>query len=166
LKKSVSMSLVVFLALAVVGFAYAAWSGTIEIAGTVEAAKLGLKFTEVSCSDTSEPILDPTCELDGDGTVLTVHVSNAVPGYVATVQYKFRNEGTLPVRIDQISPHADDSWLTIGTSNGGQGVQVAAGEVTGSFYYVTLTCGPELQAGQETEFTITFTGTMVDGVGQ
>lgn len=159
------MSLVVFLALTVVGFAYAAWSGNIEITGTVEAAKLGIKFVTVSCSDNNAAIDDPTFTLNADGTELTVQVKNAVPGYGVHVHYKFRNESTLPVKITNITATPGEGWLNIATNEGGLNDQIGPLAESEDVHYVLLTCTEDMMAGDITTFTITFTGTLVDGTG-
>lgn len=107
MKKIKFISMVLVLCLALMGAAFAQWTEDITINGTVETAVFDLQFTAASTNDDNEPA-DPGKALDvakTEADVITVgksidvDVTNAYPGYTATVSYTITNNSTIPVRI-------------------------------------------------------------------
>jgi hypothetical protein len=122
-KKMMATFAVLIVALSVIGFAYAHWSGELYINGTVNMGELIFGFTTVGpCGDgkmvggqivTPEPkdIGDISCELSEPETSvhipngkvvykkLNITVTKAYPEYVAWCDFTLDNGGTIPLDV-------------------------------------------------------------------
>lgn len=164
MKKSISMSLMVFLALALVGFAYAAWSDSLSITGAVSAAELGVKFLYDRYTEeaTYADQVDVTVVPDDEGKTLTVTVANAVPEYWVDIHYEFQNVGELPIVIREVTVEEGHApWLTIDTAGAGEGATIAQTSTSNEGYKVRLACGDGVSG--TTQFTIEFTAELSTG---
>ena len=111
--KMAALFAVLMIALSVLGFAYAYWSETLTIEGTITTGELDVEFTEqytISCSDYM------TCTVsfeNGDdvepssGTTdyskMTVMVDNGYPCGWCNVTFTIHNCGTIPAKVDKIT---------------------------------------------------------------
>jgi len=110
-KKSMLISLALVLTLAVCGFTYALWGGTMFINGTV-----GTGNYDVSCwwNNTNDPgtTIDPgktmnvgatetsmSLDVNGKSTIGNITVTNAYPGYNSTSEFCVHNNGSIPAKI-------------------------------------------------------------------
>jgi len=99
--KMVGLFAVVLIAIMVAGLAYAHWSETLVISGTVKTGTLDLTLS-CECSDNdddSKDVGEVSCNIVGD--TLTITVSNAYPCYQVSGTIDIENTGTVPaVLID------------------------------------------------------------------
>lgn len=146
MKKAKFVGLALLLAFALMGAAFAAWSDTLTANGTVNTGELD---ATISVTDTTEnessdgpDVASVNAIATEDGKGLNITLSNAYPGYSATVNFKVKNTGTIPVKVSKLT-------LTPGTGN-------PDGEVT---YTVNFpgTGGGTLAPDGELSGTITFT---------
>jgi hypothetical protein len=95
--KMVGLFAVVMIALMVAGFAYAHWTETLVINGTVKTGELDLRWS-CQCWDNDEPPLkdvgEISCDIEGD--TLTITVTNAYPCYKVGGEIDIENVGTVP----------------------------------------------------------------------
>jgi len=122
MKKIGLLGLALVLALALTGAAFAHWSDTVKIEGTVQMGDFLVGWEEIiACSDNEDmnlPIKDVgnvTCELsDPEDSVhhptpvtvyhtLSVNVTNAYPQYNATCEVNIKNAGTIPAHIVSVN---------------------------------------------------------------
>ena len=129
-KKLMAVPMLLVLALVITGFAYAHWSETLYIDGTVDTGELDWGFVAWSCIDGGvdyhcrdgfagpPPLfwLDPkgknvgSCTLnpvdtDGDGDVdkLELTLTNVYPSYFCSISVYAKNTGTIPLIIDTVT---------------------------------------------------------------
>lgn len=121
-KKYMAIPMLLVLALLITGFAYAHWSESLYISGTVNTGELDWEFTATSCLDTTgidyhcydgfEPATfwpDPegkdvgstSCIITDPHTV-TVTLTNVYPCYYTSVSTYAHNTGTIPLIIDKV----------------------------------------------------------------
>ncbi|WP_286724922.1 hypothetical protein [Pelotomaculum sp. PtaB.Bin117] len=119
------LSLVMVVALVLMGAAYAAWSEDITINGNVQTGYLDTVFTAAASNDTGTTV-DPGKTIDAGRTEVPtvigadgvkdfeVAVTNGYPGYNATVDYTIKNNGTIPVRVTEVVDKAgNDAELSL-----------------------------------------------------
>jgi len=109
--KAIGMFTILLMALSIVGFAYAHWSESIFINGTVDMGSLTIGFTTVrECTDKDDGALkdigevkcelsDPVTDPHSEKTVykkLTVTITNGYPGYWAECFFTIDGAGTIP----------------------------------------------------------------------
>ncbi|MEM2588088.1 MAG: hypothetical protein QXV23_07310 [Candidatus Bathyarchaeia archaeon] len=103
--KMVGLFAAVLIAIMVAGLAYAHWSETLVISGTVNTGKLDLELS-CTCSDnddTSKDVADVTCVVQNETepNSITISVTNAYPCYEVSGTIDIKNVGTVPaVLID------------------------------------------------------------------
>jgi len=112
------------IALSIVGFAYAHWTDTIYIKGSVETGTVAVAWTAKGCYDNEgtgerpQDIGKFTCEFseykkdvhtgkDGYG-LLTVTITNAYPSYMVTCNVNLTVIGTLPVHVKAVTVKESD----------------------------------------------------------
>jgi hypothetical protein len=121
--KNATLAAAALLAVALaVGFAYAHWSETLLIAGTVNTGELDWQFTQVQsldpgttldyhCNDGFEGQLywqgekhvgTTTIEITEDPHVAQVTLTNVYPSYFTSITLYAQNTGTIPLIIDKV----------------------------------------------------------------
>ncbi len=111
MKKVKYITLILVLALGLLGGAYAAWSDALQAKGTVATGNIDVVFTKAESNDPGES-LDPSSpegdekhvgstevEISEDGKKLIVTIVNGYPGYESEVYYCAVNNGTVPVKL-------------------------------------------------------------------
>ena len=107
MNKAVGMFAAMMLALIMVSLAYAILGNTIYIESYACVSKVGVKFANVSCSDTGiDPGYDKdvgSCSacLDSEQTI-SVTVSNGYPCYSCDVNFDVVNTGEKPVKVSLV----------------------------------------------------------------
>jgi len=94
--KMVGLFAVVMIALMVAGFAYAHWTETLVIEGTVETGELDLAWS-CECWDNDDELKDVgevSYEIEGD--TLEINVTDAYPCYEVSGTIDIENVGTVP----------------------------------------------------------------------
>ena len=94
--KMVGLFALVMIALTVAGFAYAHWSETLVLSGTVKTGKLDLAWS-CKCWDNEGELKDVgkiSCNIEDD--TLTITVENAYPCYEVGGTIDIKNVGTVP----------------------------------------------------------------------
>jgi hypothetical protein len=166
-KKLMALPLLVIFALSVTGYAFANWTKTLTINGTVETATLDLTFSYVSLVTETDPYDVGTTELDPSGyTTGTVHnvmmtVNNAYPGYKARISFDITNIGTIPAELVGFNLNSGPTAIPLSASLSGGTVTFhvsnGAGETLGvgdtHTYQLTL----EVTTAAEPDATYSFT---------
>ena len=116
-KATTTLLVTLVVALLVMGIAYAKWSKTLYIRGTVNTGKLDVIFANVGCDDEG---IDPgkdkdvgecCVEVSPDGESMTVTINNAYPCYYCTIEFDLVNTGSIPVIIASVTinnPNPDE----------------------------------------------------------
>lgn len=107
MKKVKYIALILVLALGLIGGAYAAWTDALQVSGTVATGDIDVVFIDAESNDagnTGDPgqpegkdVASTEVEIINEGKALKVTVNNAYPGYVSRVDYKVKNNGSVPV---------------------------------------------------------------------
>jgi hypothetical protein len=123
--KMVAFFAALMIALMVAGFAYAHWSQTIYIEGTVESGTVRVGWLDVDYMDAEyldkdvggvdAYLVDVKGDHDGDPIYerLVVELSNVYPSYEAYLEISIANGGTIPVNLVDfdIGPVSDPDGL-------------------------------------------------------
>ena len=109
--KMVGLLVTLMIALMVSGFAYAHWSKTITINGTVNTGKLHLIPSFEGSTDDDKGY----CTVEGviEGNTLTVTIDKAYPCITVTIKFDIHNDGTIPAGLYKWTVTYDDTTLTI-----------------------------------------------------
>lgn len=120
--------LCLIMAFALTGVAYAAWTDTLVINGSVGTGKLNLIFTGATVTDNEQgrDVASTTASIGTDEKTLDIAITNAYPGYQAIVKYTIQNEGTVPVKLKAITPNVP-AVLTV-NNTAAAGITLAPGE--------------------------------------
>jgi hypothetical protein len=104
--KMLALFAVVVLAVALAGTAYAQWSSTVTVNGTINFGTLKLQWNDVSSTD---PRVSAEWANDAH-TAVTVTINNAYPGLVTDINFQTINTGSLPLKYDtfQITNDVDN----------------------------------------------------------
>lgn len=127
------LTIAVVLALALMGVAYALWSETLEIDGTVHTGEVNVAFQNASDNDNGidpnydKDVADCEVALGANGDSMTITITNGYPSYTCTVTYEFFNDGTIPVILNTVTEESDPE-LTITQTGPSEGFQLDAGE--------------------------------------
>lgn len=121
-QKLLPIHLAVIIALAATGVAYAHWSQTLQIQGTILTGELDWEFTMVTCLDTSgndyhcrdgfagpppyfwmgdKDVGSTSCEVTDSHTV-TVTLNNVYPCYFNSVTLYVDAAGTIPITFEKV----------------------------------------------------------------
>jgi len=138
MKKIGFIVLAAVLALGLVGAAYAYWSQSLSINGTVTAGTVAAQF--VSTTTPTDPYATAvvTYPVQGNGyTVMDVAVTGAYPGMNLTVPFEVENTGTLPVTVNSTQAWTGgnttlQSDLTVTTTTPAGTLQVSGSFQTGT----------------------------------
>ena len=113
MKKVKYITLILVLALALLGGAYAAWHDALQAKGTVATGNIDVVFTKAESNDpgdTPDPsspeedkkhVGSTEVAISEDGKQLTVTIENGYPGYESEVYYCVVNNGTVPVKLQR-----------------------------------------------------------------
>lgn len=106
MKKAMGMFAALILALGMSGLAYATWSETLKISGTVKTGTVDVEWSEVDNWDTEKPEKDVSwiaCEIDDtDPNLLHVTVTNAYPCIDYYNIVNIHCVGTIPVHLNEV----------------------------------------------------------------
>jgi len=126
MKKIIGVFAALMVALAMTGVAFACWSQTIYIEGTVETGEVCVGFVGADCEDEEylgKDVGDVSCDLEdwkcyteehGDAyETLVMTLSNVYPSYEAWCEITIANCGTIPVNLVDlvIRPVSDPNGL-------------------------------------------------------
>jgi len=134
--KMVAAFALVMIALMVAGFAYAAWSETLTISGTVNTGSVDAKFDKAKSNDDdrkgdpcelgtwtdwdkwsgnrySYDVAETKVEIKDGGETLKITIENAYPGYYPGVGFLVKNTGDVPIKYSSINIASDTSVLDI-----------------------------------------------------
>lgn len=145
------------IALMAVGFAYAQWTATLLIDGTVETGDVDAEFTNIEITDSQggvvpDPVakyiifywMDPTQSIDVD-------ITNAYPSFWLQIDFTIDNLGTVPGKIASIDVSGSTGKLDVTfSSNLVDGVKLP---VTG---WVNIHVNNNAAELDSLTFTITF----------
>jgi len=117
--KMVGLLVTLMIALMVSGFAYAHWSKTITINGTVNTGKLHLTPSFEGWTDDDKKY----CTVNGviEGNTLTVTINNAYPCITVTITFDLHNDGNVPAGLYMWTATYDDNVITIFNASDFQG---------------------------------------------
>lgn len=139
-KRMMLVSIVTVLALALMGFGFARWSDMVTIGGNVETGNVEVSVDAVETNDpgeTPDPNYPPgdnwegkdvaSCEIANSSTgesnkEVTVTINNAYPWYQPGFTFEIKGEGTVPVKVDNVT---GPDW----TGDLGQYIKVADWEI-------------------------------------
>lgn len=114
-RKVMILCLVTVLALSLMGFGFAKWSDTVNIATTVETGNVDVSIDKGCVNDNgADPNYPPGDNREGkdvgkialkkvDDSTLSATITNAYPYYKPGFEFKITSNGTIPVKIDEIS---------------------------------------------------------------
>ncbi len=152
--------------LMVVAATYAAWTETLNVSGSAATGELDVAFTGYSVSDNDDEsgyvgtadTLVSLNDTDGDGDydVAEITVSNAYPGYQATVDLDVSNVGTIAAKISDITVN-NPSELTVTTSGVNVGDIIDRGGT--KTLTLTITVNDDAQENGNYAFTVTIDAT-------
>jgi hypothetical protein len=127
------LTIAVVLALALMGVAYALWSETLTISGSVATGEVDVAFQNASDNDNGidpgydKDVADCTVAVAPDGNSMTITITNGYPSYTCTVSYEFLNDGSIPVKLQSVTENIPDE-LTVTQTGPGVGYQLDAGD--------------------------------------
>jgi len=106
-----AIAIITLIALAIVGFAYAHWSETLWLQGTVNTAEIKVKCMSAS-SDDPPGTIDVGKDKDVgtalvsiiDDTHINVTIVNGYPCYETYVHFTVKNVGTIPIHFRGFGP--------------------------------------------------------------
>lgn len=116
MKKLSIISLVLVVAIGLMGVGYALWSDVLYLDTTVHTGSIGLEWSQGVPYDNEAPEKDvsyATCSIVGN--TLTITVTNAYPCITYTIPIDLHVTGTVPVhtRWDYVGGNMDLSWITM-----------------------------------------------------
>ncbi|WP_456330601.1 SipW-dependent-type signal peptide-containing protein [Archaeoglobus sp.] len=158
------------LGLMVVAATYAAWSETITVSGSVATGELDVAFTDYSVSDNDDDTgltgtATTTVELqdtddDDDYDTAVITVTQAYPGYHATVDLNVTNVGTIAAKVSGVNVAYDNtnypgssSALSVSTSGIAENEIIDTGET--KTLRVTIDVTDDAQELDNYAFTVT-----------
>jgi len=117
--KMVGLLATLMIALMVSGFAYAHWSKTITINGTVNTGRLHLTPSFEGWTDDDKEY----CTVEGviEDNTLTVTIDNAYPCITVTIKFDLHNDGDVPAGLYMWTATYDDNVITIFNASDFQG---------------------------------------------
>lgn len=118
--------LVVALALALTGAGYAMWDKTLYIDGTVNTGEVNMEILSASSDDPpgsddygyTKDVGTTTVSYTIGGQSISVNVTNAYPCYEVRVHFTAHNNGTVPVKLQDIKLIGVPAALTVTGSDG------------------------------------------------
>jgi hypothetical protein len=105
------------IALATLGLAYGFWTDTLFINGSAQTGELDVEFW--GAWEDGNPPAGGVCtgSIDPEGSVWTVTITNAYPGYGCDLGVNVHNNGTIPVKIQPPTLVSNDSpWPPVVTA--------------------------------------------------
>jgi predicted ribosomally synthesized peptide with SipW-like signal peptide len=177
MKKIIGVFAALMVALAMTGVAFAWWTETLKIEGTISTGELDVEFKDIASND-SGTSLDPikvdgrvtsgynvaTCEAGGsdvsepdptpgDLDKITVTITNAYPCYYPQVTFKVKNGGTIPAKVASISYTGTSAEVSVVLGGISVGDTIAAGASVGC----TLDIHVTESADELSDYTISVT---------
>jgi predicted ribosomally synthesized peptide with SipW-like signal peptide len=109
MKRLLTLSLVLIIALAGLTVGYAYWTETIDINGTVQAGELDLKWVDIPFGDhgivpwaIASDHVTPTCSVSQDKKTMYVKFENVYPGAIIDWGGFAWNSGTIPAKFKEL----------------------------------------------------------------
>jgi predicted ribosomally synthesized peptide with SipW-like signal peptide len=145
---------IAIMALAATGTAYAAWTSTLNIDGSVTTGTVNVDFTGATSVD--KPALGNVAITFPNVDTINVVVTNVYPGWAATIYVDVKNVGSLPV-----TDATAWSWVRTGSlvdvsateSSGGNPIVLSANQIGTIHVHLVI------EANADQSQTATFTGT-------
>jgi hypothetical protein len=117
MRKALVLALVLLVALAGIGVAYAGWTHTLTVNGTVATGYLEAHFAGTSATvsgGTGSVVFTPSNpDWLGFSQTLGFKLSNAEPGTVATIHFDVKNDGTVPASLNGLTFGTIPSALSV-----------------------------------------------------
>lgn len=117
MKKAIGMFAALILALGMSGIAYATWSETLMISGTVNTGTVDVEWSDVGSWDTEEVGKDVSgivCRIDEtDSNLLHVEVTNAYPSIDYYNVVDIHCVGTIPVHLYEVFTSIPDPAVLV-----------------------------------------------------
>lgn len=153
MKKKIGLLLLVLvLALGALGVGYAMWDKTLYIDGTVNTGEVNMEIISAS-SDDPPGTIDYAKDKDVGSTAvsyvigsqsITVTVTNGYPCYEVYVHFTAHNNGTVPVRLQDIIVTNPDPCITVDAWDG-MGEQIHPSQNADNTIYIHVEqCAEEL----------------------
>ncbi|WP_027717940.1 hypothetical protein [Desulfovirgula thermocuniculi] len=160
MKKAKFAALLLVLAFALMGAAFAAWTETLNINGSVATGNLDVAFSSATSNDpqgTNDPDQNydvgvTTATISDDQNTLTITAANTYPGYTATVTYKVKNTGSIPVKLTGVTVNNSHSQITVSATQPNNAIIPVGGEWEG-----TITHTVNDNAAENATYTYTAT---------
>lgn len=111
MKKLLTLSLVLIVALAGLTVGYAYWTESLTINGNVQTGELDLKWVSIPFGQhglvpwaitVNSPHVTPTCSVSGDGKTMYVKFENVYPGAIIDWGGFAWNSGTIPAKFKEL----------------------------------------------------------------
>jgi hypothetical protein len=101
LNKVSGLFMAFMIAISLTGLAYAHWSDTVKIEGTIKMAHIRIKIIshKALLSKEVEEYSEIISEISGDGHLLTLTCTNLRPCWYTWIGLKTQNEGSLPANV-------------------------------------------------------------------
>jgi predicted ribosomally synthesized peptide with SipW-like signal peptide len=152
--KIVAIFVVAIMALAATGTAYAAFTSTLNINGSVTTGTVNVDFT--GATSVTKPDLGNVAITFPNVDTINVVVTNVYPGWAATIYVDVKNVGSLPV-----TDTTGWTWAKTGTlvdvsateSSGGEPIVLSANQIGTIHVHLVI------EAGADQSQTAIFTGT-------
>lgn len=119
-KTTTTLFAVLMIAMLAIGIGYAMWDKTIHIYGEVNTGELDLEVLSVADDDDGidqgkdKNVADTTAWIDAvDPQIVHVLITNGYPCYYVYVHFTVHNTGTIPVKLQAITPTSVPPCLTV-----------------------------------------------------
>lgn len=115
MKRAFILALVLTLCLATIGVAYAVWGEDVYIDGSASTGYSDIEWSLKSFSDNdgNPGWGEVTASISDDMNTLNIEITNAYPGYEATINCDLHNVGTVPATVGDMDMTDIPDELTI-----------------------------------------------------
>jgi len=113
-RKFATISMLLVFALVATGFAYAHWSKTLYISGTVETGTLECQFVSpllMGDNEIDKDVGGYSGYISADRKSIIITITNAYPGYEVYTAFKVKNTGSVPANITNVIIDEDATTL-------------------------------------------------------
>lgn len=101
MKKIKYVALVLVLAFGLIGGAYAAWTDSLGVGGTVATGDIDVQFVDaVLCFDQDKDVATGEVKIIEEGKKLEITIDNYYPDAGGVVYFYVENKGSVPVKMD------------------------------------------------------------------
>jgi len=136
------ISLVLVLALGVMGVGFALWDKTLYINGTVNTGEVNMEILSIASDDIG---IDPGKDKDVGSTAVsidpgaqsaTITVTNGYPCYHNYVHFTVHNNGTIPVKLNAINVTAPPEITVTGSDGIGEQIEPCTNRDNTIYFHV------------------------------